>query len=280
MLSLNIIGAGRLGTTLGYLFHTQGLLDVVGVHNRSEASSRQAIDFIGAGTYKALIPADITLIATPDDAIEEACAFLCRSNAIKPGAIVFHCSGSRTSDSLAEVKLHGAYTASIHPMKSFADPNLSILNFNGTYCAIEGDEDALQLLEPLFREIGAITYKVRKEQKALYHAAGVFASNYLVTLYDQAMECMTRAGVDDAMAASVMIHLMKGTLANLETSRSAKTSLTGPLKRGDVATIQSHLKSMETPQQKALYAQLAQASFHLTDHPQQLLSLLQAALRS
>ena len=167
---------------------------------------------------------------------------------------------------MSAVKVKEALVVSFHPMKSFSDPALSVENYAGTYCAMEGDAEALRILEPIFNSMGSITYQIDKEKKSLYHAAGVFASNYLVTLSQQAVNCLTEAGVEEQMALNVIISLMKGTVSNLEKSMSPREALTGPIKRGDVSTIKKHLSAFSDSKQRALYSTLGKATIPLTSH--------------
>ncbi|MEN3291792.1 MAG: hypothetical protein V7642_1045, partial [Burkholderiales bacterium] len=96
--TLTIIGCGKVGKTLGRLWHAKGTFAIQDVLNRSLASSERAVSFIGAGRaasdYAALRPADIILIGCTDDQVAQCCQTLSRAGRIAPGAIVFHCSGA------------------------------------------------------------------------------------------------------------------------------------------------------------------------------------------
>lgn len=269
-LLLNIIGAGHLGKTIGYLLVKHQLVDIGFIVNRSEASTAEAIKFFGEGNYcptvEQLPPADITLITTSDDLISGMSEKLSKSQFLKKGSIVLHCSGSLTSDALIAIKQKGCSVGSVHPMRSFAKPELSVKQYDGTYCAIEGDEQALPTMRYLFDSIGSTTYDIDKEKKSLYHAAGVFASNYLVTLAHEALSCMKEAAVDNEMAMHVITNIMKGTIANLEKTLSPLQALTGPIKRGDLLTITKHIENLPTVAQRNLYAVLGKATMELTDH--------------
>lgn len=263
----NIIGAGNLGKTLGFLLKNKGI-QIGGVCNTSIENAMNAVDFIGAGSHSASIhdlpPADITFITTPDGIINSVCNELSKAHNLKNGSIIVHCSGALTSDILHAAKSRGCFVASVHPMRSFANPRISVEQYEGTYCAVEGDEEAIPQVESLFRSIGSITYKISKEKKSSYHAAGVFASNYLVTLSQQALFCLEEAGVEKDMAMRVITNIMKGTVTNLERTLSPRESLTGPIQRGDVSTVKKHLDGFQSVQQKELYSKLGLATMALT----------------
>lgn len=266
---INIIGAGHLGMTIGYLLAKNELVQIGAICNTSEKSSLAAMQFIGQGKYYALneLPAaDITLITTPDDKINLVCEELCLGKSLKNENIIFHCSGSLTSDALALAKEKGCYVASIHPMRSFAKPEFAIEHFEGTYAAMEGDSEAIAVVKPLFDAIGSITYEISCEKKSLYHAAGVFASNYLVGLAHEAQNCLTGAGVEDNMAMKIITNIMQGTVSNLEKTLSPNKSLTGPIQRGDISTIKQHLETLGNKEQKELYASLGRSILSLTSH--------------
>lgn len=282
-LSVNIIGAGHLGKTIGFLLARQhAAVKINAIYNTSEMSAKEAIEFIGSGVYcpsiQELPPADLNIIATPDDFIQEVCEALSKNNHLKPGSIVMHCSGSLSSEVLSSVSEKGCFVASVHPMRSFAKPELSVEQYQGTYCAIEGDERAVHLLKALFEKIGSITYEIDRTKKASYHAAGVFASNYLVTLAQQAQTCLNEAGVEREMAMQIITNLMKGSLANLERTLSPTQSLTGPIQRGDTSTIKKHMDALLNPEQKKLYSSLGKATLQLTRHSVEQQKRIAAAL--
>ncbi len=264
MLIANIIGAGNLGKTLGFLFRQQEIFKIGGVLNTTYESALSAVHFIGDGTACAsmadLPPADFIFITTPDDCIQTLCEALSRQTQLKKKSIIVHCSGVLASDILSSAKKNDCYIASVHPMRSFANPALSITQYDGTYCAIEGDKIAVQNLNDLFNRIGSVSYVIDRNKKALYHASGVFASNYLVTLAQQALSCLESAGIEKEMAMGIITHLMKGTVCNLESTLSPDLSLTGPIKRGDSSTIKKHMDAFQNAGQKQLYIELGKAT--------------------
>lgn len=251
VIDINIIGAGRLGKTLGKLFALNGAR-VVGVTNLSIASAQEAISFIGQGqafsTISELPKAQITFITTPDGDIE-SCA---RELRLTSGVVV-HCSGC----------LSLPHVASLHPLRSFADPKISIKEFAGTYCAIEGDEFAKALLFKLVASIGGQAFAIDSKTKALYHAAAVMASNYVVTVFDKAVETFISAGVEEKIAPKLALSLMDGTLKNLHSTLSSQEALTGPIMRGDVSTITQHLGAMPSDSLAKFYKAMGVATLDI-----------------
>ena len=148
---LNIIGPGRVGRTLGALLQRAGLCAVQDVLSAEIATAESAAAFIGAGravrVLREMRVADFWLLTPPDGAIASAAAALAATGQVRQGDVVFHCSGSLPSTILAQLAATGVLVASAHPLKSFADPVLAVQTFKGTYCAVEGDAAALQLLK-------------------------------------------------------------------------------------------------------------------------------------
>lgn len=238
---LNLIGAGRLGRTLTRLWHDAAAVEIAQVSDCLAGVADEAVRFIGSGSAsdrQPVAPADITLIATRDDAIGAAALALAQSGTLRPGDIVFHCSGALTADVLAPVRACGACIASVHPMRSFADPATAVLAFAGTVCASEGDDAALAVLGPLFDAIGARPIGIAPTRKLLYHAGAVMACNQLVALMEGALRCLAAAGLPRDAAWSALRPLVDGTLGAIDLHGTA-AALTGPLARGDLAIVQA-----------------------------------------
>lgn len=237
--TLNLVGAGHVGRVLGRLFAANGVFAVQDVLTRSRPSAQAAVDFIGAGhactDLAAMRPAQVWLLAVGDDAIAPACAALAQAHAME-GAVVFHCSGAKASTELAVAAAAGALPASVHPIRSFADPEQVAAAFAGTFCGIEGNVDALALLAPAFARIGARTVAIDPQAKTVYHAAAVFASNYLTTLLDASLRAYMAAGVPEDVARELARPLASETLANVFRLGPA-AALSGPVARGDLATV-------------------------------------------
>lgn len=267
---VNIIGAGNLGKTLGFLMTKLTNIRIVGVCNTSQKSADLAIQLIGQGKgyshISDLPPADLTFITTPDDSISHVCLELAASPLLQPQSVIVHCSGCLSTEALTAVAKKGCFTASIHPMRSFTHPIQDINCLDKIYCAMEGDPKALIILERLFTTLGAIPYPVQPDKKPLYHAAGVFAANYLVTLAETALRCLYDAGVETELAMGIIIDLMKSSLTNLEKSHCSTKALSGPIQRGDVKTIEQQMKSLVDKDKQRLYALLGKATLQLTNH--------------
>jgi len=254
MPTLSCIGAGLLGKTLCHLLSDQ--LDIHQVINRSVPSSQQAVDFIGAGraaSVENIQPADIWLIATPDDAIAEAGQALLQSGVVQSGTIIFHCSGALNAEALPFDDPQ-IYRASLHPIHSFANPSQSLTSFAGSHCAVEGAPQAVEVLTPLFSAIGALPFTIDSERKVLYHASTVMACNYLVSLLETSQQLLSASGVDSS-EANPLEPLIRQTLDNFFAA-GAQSALTGPIARGDSNTVARHLGALDAEPDQQLWQQV------------------------
>jgi predicted short-subunit dehydrogenase-like oxidoreductase (DUF2520 family) len=270
--TLNIVGAGHVGRVLGKLLAGGGAFAVQDVLTRSEASALDAVGFIGSGrvarSHAELRAADAWMLAVSDDQIAPVCEALAQRGLLD-GALVFHCSGAKASTELAAARRRGALVASVHPVRSFADPAAVAADFAGTFCGVEGDPAALAELLPALEAIGARPVAIDAAAKTVYHAASVFASNYLVTVMDAALRAYQAAGIAEPVARELARPLATEALANVFRI-GPEAALTGPVARGDMATVarqQAAVEAWDAPTGR-LYAALVDATVSLAERKQ------------
>lgn len=252
LMTVNLIGAGRVGRTLLSLLASHADCRVQDVLSTRRASAEDAVRFAGKGrpvdSISDLRPADLWILTVPDSQIAGVAAELAAELAADlakaalgqdrgPDApIALHCSGFHPASQMAPLRALGWQLASVHPVLSFADPAASVRQFPGTYCGLEGDEPALIRIRPLFEALGARTFPVRSEAKSLYHAAAVFSNNFTVVLQSIAREAWAEAGVPDSVARDLNMRLLQATVENMA-DRDPAAALTGPAARGDVGVV-------------------------------------------
>ena len=265
MPSLSIIGAGRLGRTLGRLAHDAGYA-VVDVLCRDAAHARDAAGFIGGGRavtdLAQLAPAECCLLAVPDAAIADTAHELAEAGVVPAGALVFHASGAGETSLLAPLARCGARIGSLHPAFSFADPARAVTGFGGTLCALEGEESVCVELERLAEALGGRPFRLAPGGKAAYHAALSMASNYLVTLNDLALNVAAQAGIEPVVASQLVGGLMRQTLENVLALGPA-AALTGPIVRGDTGTVARHLAVIDDALCADAYRAMGRATLRL-----------------
>jgi predicted short-subunit dehydrogenase-like oxidoreductase (DUF2520 family) len=244
---LNIIGCGRVGKTLARLWTRHGVFRVGSILNRTLQSAARAAGFVGSGravgTYAGLEKADLVMISTSDEAIEGCCRQLCDAGVHGEGTVVFHCSGALASTVLEPARARGALIASIHPIKSFADPATAVESFPGTFCAIEGDPRACAVLSDALERCGGIPFAIEAQSKTIHHAATVLASNYLVALMELALRCFEHSGVTRETALRVLGPLAAGTISNVSQLGPIR-ALTGPIARGEASVVAAHCEAL------------------------------------
>jgi predicted short-subunit dehydrogenase-like oxidoreductase (DUF2520 family) len=205
--------------------------------------------------------APLVLLATPDDAIGAAAAELARDRAVGPGQVVLHLSGLLDRLALHALAASGAALGSFHPLQSIADPRTARDRLRGAFAGVEGDEAAVQAGEWLAARLDMIAVRLAPGGKAAYHAGAVIASNYLVVLASLAEQLARSAGVPEPEARALYLPLMEGTVANLAGLGPA-AALTGPIRRGDEATVRRHLALLYPPE-AGLYRELGRVALRL-----------------
>lgn len=270
---ISIVGPGKVGTALGVLCARAGwIVSAVGGGRRTSAQAAARV--IGNSTRacsaaEAAGAAGLVLITVPDDMIAQVCQELAGAKAFRAGAVVAHCCGAAGSDALEPARACGAHIASFHPLQTFPTVKAAVAKLPGSYCFIEGDDQACEVLESLAGAIGATPMRIQPQAKALYHAAAATACNYLVTLLDAAATMLAqsmgggeKANQEQALAA--LAPLVQATLANV-LQLGPERALTGPIARGDVETVRRHVAAIEqnTPRFAALYRQLGAMTIDL-----------------
>lgn len=243
-----IIGAGVVGTAMGYLLKKRGY-HIVAIASRKMESAERAREFIGEGEVSTnpsatAKKAEIIFITTPDSAIEEVCIKTASERGFNSGAIVFHMSGALSSEVLSSARKVGAKIASIHPLQSMADVGEAVKNLPGSYFCIEGDEDALSVAKGIVNILGGKEITIGIEKKPLYHAGASVASNFLVATIRFGLELFEAAGVSQEDSINALMPLIKGTVVNIE-NLGIPRALTGPISRGDAGIIEDHLKAIK-----------------------------------
>ena len=242
-MKFGIIGAGIVGTALAVQLSEVGH-DCVGVHTRSQLSYERFRSYINRDhlSLEELVPAsDFLFITTQDRMIRSIAENLVAKALIKPGQVWIHCSGSLPSAVLRVQEGIPVRCLSVHPLQAFASIDNALAILSGTHFGIEGEEE--ELGEGIVKDLGGIPHKILADQKTLYHAGAVVASNYLAVLASLAVELFVEAGIQGEEALASLLPLMKGTLSNLE-QVGLPQALTGPIARGDVQVVQKHLEQL------------------------------------
>lgn len=282
---LSIVGAGRVGRTLGKRLREQGW-PIGAVVTRSAVTSRAAIRAIGAGEPNAglafgVLAADVILLAVPDDALAAVAAALAKiGGSVWRGKTVLHTSGALDSRVLAPLARLGAATGSLHPMQTFGGK--IIPNLRGVTIAIEGAAKALRVARTIAKTLGGVPVVIAGRDKPIYHATAVLAAGSGFPLIEISVQMLVRIGFSRRRAFQTLLPLTRQMLDNVERIGS-RAAWTGPLSRGDYATIAKHMEALRRypPEVRQSYAALALlAGRVLAANPAAALKQIKRALRT
>jgi predicted short-subunit dehydrogenase-like oxidoreductase (DUF2520 family) len=249
MKRFSIVGAGRVGTALGFALTRKGW-ELAAVADRDAAAARESRRIIGRGRAttdigRAARGIQVLFICVPDDAIEAVAKKLARTSPGWSGRLVFHTSGLVTASALEPLRARGASVASLHPVQAFPGKKKRGRLFSGIYWGIEGDGAAVKAGRGIVKTLGGRSFFLLEKDKPLYHAACSLASTAFISLEGAAAALLEEAGIPRNLATAILLPLVQGTLQNVR-KLGLKNALTGPLVRGDVRTVRRHLEVLKS----------------------------------
>ncbi|HKW27311.1 MAG TPA: Rossmann-like and DUF2520 domain-containing protein [Terriglobales bacterium] len=258
-----IVGAGNLGSALARALHAAGyrIREIIYRKGGSKERARHLAAQVRSRAValpRAQLDAEVVWLCVPDSQIAACACELARLTDWR-GKVALHPSGALASDELQALRRCGASVASAHPLMTFvrrSSPPLS-----GTPLSMEGDKAAVRAARRMVRDLGGEPFAVRPQDKALYHAWGALASPLLIALLASAEQVALAAGVRSRAAARKrMLPILQQTLHNYG-ALGPGDAFSGPLVRGDVATVQRHLRALsKLPATKQVYVALARAA--------------------
>jgi predicted short-subunit dehydrogenase-like oxidoreductase (DUF2520 family) len=283
--TVSIVGAGRVGKTLGKCLRSLGWRIGV-VVTRSVATSRAAVRAIGGGTPSETITpnvfeAGIVLLTTPDDLLGPTAANLARvGREACRGKIVLHTSGALDRGVLKPLAIQGAATGSLHPMQTFSGRNVPKLE--GTIFAVEGDPRARRAARSIAQSLGGVPIDIDRRNKPAYHASAILVAGHTLALVEAATQVLRNVGFPRRRALQTLLPLIRQVLDNFE-RHGPRASWTGPVARGDYAVVARHMKALRryAPEFHQSYATLARLSARvLSEKPGAQLRQLERALKN
>ena len=258
-----IVGAGNLASALAVSLHGAGYrIDQIIVRESGESMrrARRLASEVAASAVAAVgaqIQAEIVWFCVPDAAIAGAAESLAKA-ANWRGKVALHSSGALASDELAVLQRRGAAVASVHPLMTFvrsSRPSLVEVPF-----ALEGSLKAVRAARAIVLDLRGQPFTIRKQHKEAYHAWGMFASPLLTALLAASEHAAGAAGVSRKAARERMLPILRQTLANYA-RLGAPGAFSGPIARGDVATVEKHLSVLlQVPGAREVYVALARAA--------------------
>lgn len=247
MIKVNIgfIGAGKVCHALSFYFDKMHCIN--GIYSKKFEDAKLLAEKLKIEVFynlkELVLNSELIFISTNDDQIKEVAKLIAELDLDISNKSFAHLSGSLDSKELQELHDRGATVFSFHPLQSFSDSNIAIKQLPNTVFTVEGQRDYELVVKNLLKDYANEYIKISTDNKALYHIAAVILSNYLVTLYGLSEEILKNIGMNEKQTKGLLTSLLDSTVNNIK-DKGFK-ALTGPLERGDLVTIQHHLKNLE-----------------------------------
>lgn len=279
-MNIGFIGAGKVGCSLGKYF-VEGGYSVAGYADCDIDAAVDAAAFTNTKYYEEIeelvYDSDIIFITVLDGVIGDLWNQIKNMPIAKK--IICHTSGSVASTIFSGISLTGAYGYSVHPLYAVHSKKSSYRELSNAVFTIEGDKEKLQVVRELLENLGNQVEVIHADVKPKYHAAAVFASNYVTALASVSARLLKECGFSDATAEQAYLPLMQGNIENIAKA-GISDALTGPIERNDVITVQRHKSCLEGKEWN-LYRQLADELVEIAKkrHPQNDYGAIEECLR-
>lgn len=270
MQNVTIVGAGKVGGALAIALSQTGYrVDEIIVRRSQTANSLKkkylSDTKISVWPNVESLDSKIVVIATGDPDIEAVAKNL--KPLVRKGQTVFHTSGSLSSSALSLLTNTGCETGSLHPLVSVSDPVRGWELFKGSYFCIEGTPGAVRTGKRIIRSLGAKSFAIAAEKKALYHAAAVMSAGHVTALFDVAVETLEKCGISQRDAGKILFPLLASTAENLR-HQTNENALTGSFARLDQAAFERHISELKKVGNKEildLYIVLGERSLDIVE---------------
>ncbi len=250
-LSIGFIGAGRVGFTLGRYFFEKNL-NISGYFSKTYEHACEAAKFTHSKSYKTIkelvSDSQVIFITVPDSCIYDV--YLKLKDYELKDKILCHCSGVMSAEVFSQIEHTGAYGYSVHPIFAIHDKENSYREISKAFFTIEGNNEKMPIITEIFQALGNPVQIIHAENKFKYHASLVTASNLVIGLYHIALQLLEECGFSDLTANEVLKPLF---LNNAESicKNGCVHSLTGPVDRNDITTVNKHLSSLNESDDKS-----------------------------
>lgn len=259
--TLAIVGPGRMGLALAGALRQAEAVEALTFFGRSPEPPPHPLfdgelDHVAYRMGYGPIPegTDILLLAVPDDVLHTVANHVAHSGPAPPGCVALHLSGALSTDILAPMHAAGYTVGSLHPLQTVADPWSGVERLRGCAYAIAGEPVALAAARRLVSALAGRALVIPPALRPVYHAAAVFASNYVLAATAAVARALAEAGIPEEDAVAAALPLMRGTMDNVE-QLGLGAALTGPVARGDIDTVRLHLSRL-SPRERRLYSAL------------------------
>ncbi len=250
-LSIGFIGAGRVGFTLGRYFFEKNL-KISGYFSKTYEHACEAAKFTHSKFYRSIkelvSDSQVIFITVPDSCIYDV--YLQLKDYELKDKILCHCSGAMSAEVFFGIEHTGAYGYSVHPVFAIHDKENSYKEISKAFFTIEGNNEKMLIITEIFQVLGNPVQIINAENKTKYHASLVTASNLVIGLYHIALQLLEECGFSYLTASVVLNPLF---LSNAESicKYGCINSLTGPVDRNDITTVNNHLTALIESENKS-----------------------------
>ncbi len=244
--TIALIGCGKAGLSVALALKREGWL-VVGCASRGSESEKRGSEWLNCrilGSFSEIPTGAIVVLGVPEAALKTVDAKLAMEDTHLKDRVVVHLSGGLPARVLEECRLSGASVGSMHPIMALPDPLTGAIRLKKATFALEGRFKAVSAMQAMAHSMSGTYFILSTRGKTLYHAAAVVASNHLVALLADSEEMLKLAGGDMKVGWPAFQSLVEGTVANFYAAGSV-ASLTGPVERGDLEMVKTHLQSLK-----------------------------------
>lgn len=248
-MKIGFIGAGKVGIAIAHALQNKGFDVVIVADVTDEKVLSKVRQHLGDSirftdnNIEVVETSDVIAITTQDSAIRSVAQEIFEKSERLDGKLIIHTSGAHPSSMLKPLDAKGAVLGSLHPLQTFPDIDSAIRVLPATYIFIEGSGEAMKTLRHLGESIGQAVVPIEGKNKIYYHLCAVFICNLLCSLLYAGEEIMEKIDI----TLEPFFPIIDATLQNIQ-SIGPLMSLTGPIVRGDVETVEGHitaLKNME-----------------------------------
>jgi predicted short-subunit dehydrogenase-like oxidoreductase (DUF2520 family) len=257
-LAVGVISAGRVGAVLGAALVRAGhRVEAVAAVSKPSLDRAQRL-LPGVPVVPAdevATAAELLVLAVPDDSLADLVVGLANAGVVGRGTLVAHTSGAHGIDVLAPLASTGALPLALHPVMTFTGTEVDLARLDGACFGVTTVEQLRPVAEALVIEMGSEPVWIAEELRTTYHAGLAFGANNLVTLVAESADLLGRAGVENPQR--LLGPLLGAALDN--SLRHGDRALTGPVARGDAATVAGHLRaiSAQAPEAIAAYVEMS-----------------------
>lgn len=262
-LSIGIIGTGALGTQIALQLHKAGYhVPVISCRTKKKGTfvAKKIGCRIVTNPVDLLKSSSLIFVLTKDHQIAEIYNLLAESKQLTASHYIGHCSGALPAKIGLNSFPENTPRFSLHPMTAVT-PNLKEnVSFKGVWWTFEGNLKIKPVLKTIVKRLGGLFTEITSENKPLYHAACVMSSGFIITMLALAKQCLIKAGRNNKDAILSILPLALSAIQNLKHLPPEK-AVTGPVTRGDIEIINSHLKALSNlPEAKKAYKTLTDAA--------------------